>query len=91
MLKTVMRSLSNSLQRRKSRGQRCGYVVEVVERATNVFVGTYFEEDESGWVQIDGKEFPEPVWVGDPGAKGAQEEDKVVIEMLRFPAVGQIG
>ncbi|CAK9108569.1 unnamed protein product [Durusdinium trenchii] len=79
------------LQRRKSRGQRCGYVVEVVERATNVFVGTYFEEDESGWVQIDGKEFPEPVWVGDPGAKGAQEEDKVVIEMLRFPAVGQIG
>lgn len=79
------------LQRTKSRGQRCGYVVEVVERATNVFVGTYFEEDESGWVQIDGKEFPEPVWVGDPGAKGAQDDDKVVIEMLRFPAVGQIG
>lgn len=79
------------LQRKRSRGQHCGYVVEVVERATNVFVGTYFEEDESGWVQIDGKEYPEPVWVGDPGAKGAQDDDKVVIEMLRFPAVGQIG
>lgn len=79
------------LQRRKSRGQRCGYVVEVVERATNVFVGTYSQDDESGWVQIDGGEFPETVWVGDPGAKGAQEGDKVVIEMLRFPAVGQAG
>ncbi|TWT57889.1 Ribonuclease R [Thalassoglobus neptunius] len=79
------------LQRRKGRGQRCGYVVEVVERATNVFVGTYSEDDESGWVQIDGKDFLEPVWVGDPGAKGAVEGDKVVIEMLRFPAVGQIG
>lgn len=79
------------LQRRKSGGQRCGYVVEVVERATNVFVGAYFEDGESGWVQIDGKEFPEPVWVGDPGAKGAQEGDMVVIEMLRFPSIGQAG
>ncbi len=79
------------LQRKRSRGQSCGYVVEVVERATNVFVGTYFEDEESGWVQIDGKEFPEAIWVGDPGAKGAREEDKVVIEMLRFPAIGQAG
>lgn len=79
------------LQRRMSRGQRCGYVVEVVERSTNVFVGTYYVEDESGWVRIDGKEFPDPVWVGDPGAKGAKDDDKVVIEMLRFPAVGQVG
>ncbi|WP_417851536.1 ribonuclease R [Thalassoglobus sp.] len=79
------------LQRRRSRGQRCGYVVEVVERATNVFVGTYLEEDESGWVQIDGKDYPDPIWVGDPGAKGVKEGDKVVIEMLRFPTIGQNG
>lgn len=79
------------LQRRMSRGQRCGYVVEVVERASNVFVGTYFEDGESGWVRIDGTEFPDPIWVGDPGAKGAKDEDKVVIEMLRFPAIGQTG
>lgn len=79
------------LQRRKGGGQRCGYVVEVVERATNIFVGTYFEDGESGWVQIDGKDFLEPIWVGDPGAKGAHEGDKVVIEMLRFPSVGTVG
>src|SRR5690606_10620241 len=30
-------------------------------------------------------------WVGDPGAKGAREGDKVVIEMIRFPTQHQIG
>jgi ribonuclease R len=79
------------LKRRRSRGQRCGAVIDVLERATNVFVGTYFEEDDSGWVRIDGKNLTEPVWVGDPGAKGARENDKVVVEMLRFPGHGQVG
>lgn len=79
------------LKRRRAGGQRCGYVVDVLERSTNVLVGTYFEEDDAGWVQIDGKDYLEPVWVGDPGAKGAIDGDKVVVEMLRFPAVGQTG
>ena len=78
-------------KRRRAGGQRCGFVMEVLERATNVFVGTYFEDNEAGWVQIDGKDFPRPIWVGDPGAKGAREGDKVVVEMLRFPAYGKIG
>ena len=77
--------------RRRSGGGRCGKVIDVLERATNVFVGTYFEEDDAGWVEIDGKDFTEPIWVGDPGAKGARPEDKVVIEMLRFPAHRQAG
>ncbi|MEZ6056570.1 MAG: ribonuclease R [Planctomycetaceae bacterium] len=72
-------------------GRRSGVVVEVLERATNVFVGTYFEDDGVGWVEIDGKDFNEPIWVGDPGAKGAQPEDKVVIEMLRFPTARHAG
>lgn len=78
-------------RKRRANGQRCGVVLEVVERATNVFVGTYFEEDDAGWVQIDGKNFTDPISVGDPGAKGAREGDKVVVEMLRFPSVGQMG
>ncbi|MEZ5940947.1 MAG: ribonuclease R [Planctomycetaceae bacterium] len=78
-------------KRRRAGGQRCGFVVDVLERATNVFVGTYFEDNNTGWVQIDGKDFPQPIWVGDPGAKGAKENDKVVIEMLRFPAYGKTG
>ncbi|REJ85979.1 MAG: ribonuclease R [Planctomycetota bacterium] len=72
-------------KRRGPGGRRCAVVAEVVERATNVFVGEYFEEGEQGYVEIDGTNFTEPVWVGDPGAKGAQEGDQVVIEMIRFP------
>jgi ribonuclease R len=79
------------ISRRRSGGQRCGIIVDVVERATNVFVGTYFEENDAGWVKIDGNNFNDPIWVGDPGAKGAQEGDKVVIEMLRFPSHRQKG
>jgi len=78
-------------KRRRTNGQRCGVVIEVLERATNVFVGTYFEDDDAGWVQIDGKNYTEAISVGDPGAKGAREGDKVVIEMLRFPSLGQAG
>ncbi len=77
--------------RRRGGGTRCGFVVDVVERATNIFVGTYMVEQDAGWVYIDGKDFSEPVWVGDPGAKGALEGDKVVIEMIRFPSKGEVG
>ena len=84
-------ALVRLISRRRGGGQRCGIIVDIVERATNVFVGRYFEEDEAGWVTIDGTDFHEPIWVGDPGAKGAREGDKVVIEMLRFPSHRQDG
>lgn len=78
-------------KRRLSQGQQTGVVVEVLQRATNVFVGTYYEEDGTGWVRIDGKNYNEPIAVGDPGAKGARDGDKVVVEMLRFPSMWQTG
>jgi ribonuclease R len=83
--------LARLLRRPGPQGRAAGVIVEVVERATNVFVGTYQEEDNQGYVDIDGTNFMEPVWVGDPGAKGAREGDKVVIEMIRFPTQHQIG
>ena len=67
-------------------GKISGRIIDVVERATNRFVGTYLEQGGMGLVQIDGKIFSEPIFVGDPGAKGAQIDDKVVIEMVRFPS-----
>ena len=67
-------------------GKISGRIIDVVERATNRFVGTYLEQGGMGMVQIDGKIFTEPVFAGDPGAKGAQPDDKVVIEMVRFPS-----
>ena len=63
-----------------------GEVVEVLERDTNRFVGVYFEAAGVGMVQVDGTVFAQPISVGDPGAKNAQPDDKVVIEMVRFPS-----
>jgi ribonuclease R len=62
-----------------------GQVVRVLERVTKQFVGTYFERDGQGLVRVDGTVFSHSIYVGDPGAKGARPEDKVVFEMLRFP------
>jgi ribonuclease R len=67
-------------------GKQQGRVVDVVERATNRFVGLYFEQADMGLVQVDGNVFANPIYVGDPGAKGVQANDKVVIEMVRFPS-----
>jgi ribonuclease R len=67
-------------------GKQEGTIIAVVERATNRFVGVYFEEAAMGMVQIDGKLFTQAIYVGDPGAKGVQPDDKVVIEMVRFPS-----
>ncbi len=63
-----------------------GRIIDVVERATNQFVGTYSEQAGMGLVQVDGKVFSTAIYVGDPGAKGVRPDDKVVIEMVRFPS-----
>jgi len=62
-----------------------GEIVEIVKRRTTRFVGTYFEAARAGWVRIDGTGFAHPVAVGDPGAKGVRPDEKVVVEMVRFP------
>ncbi|MFM7137917.1 MAG: RNB domain-containing ribonuclease, partial [Planctomycetota bacterium] len=62
-----------------------GEIVEVIERRTTRFVGSYFERAGVGWVQVDGTSFTRPVAVGDPGAKGVHVDDKVVVELIRFP------
>jgi ribonuclease R len=67
-------------------GKLEGRIIDVIERATNRFVGTYFEQAGMGLVQVDGKIFNTPIYVGDPGAKGVRPDDKVVLEMVRFPS-----
>ncbi len=63
-----------------------GRIVRVLSRASGVFVGTYFEKGNAGFVRIDGTTFNDPIYVGDPGAKGAKPGDKVATEMVRYPA-----
>lgn len=72
-------------------GRRRGTIVDVIERETHQFVGVYSERAGSGYVQVDGKVFAEPILVGDGGAKNVKANDKVVIEMVRFPAPGREG
>ncbi len=62
-----------------------GQIVRVLERQRQQFVGTYFEAGPWGYVEVDGGLFPTPIFVGDPGAKGAKPDDKVVIELIRYP------
>jgi ribonuclease R len=68
-----------------------GEIVRVLARATRQFVGTYFERDREALVRVDGNVFAHSILVGDPGAKGAKPQDKVVIEMLRFPTPEERG
>ncbi len=62
-----------------------GRIVQVISRASGVFVGTYFERGDAGFVKVDGTALHDPISVGDPGAKGALPGDKVAIEMVRYP------
>ena len=68
------------------RSNPAGDIIEVVERETHQFVGTYFEQAGGAFVQVDGTLFTSPISVGDPGAKNAKPDDKVVFEMVRFPS-----
>jgi len=56
-----------------------------VTRATRRFVGTYFERDGDALVRVDGQIFTHSVAVADAGVKGVRPNDKVVLEMIRFP------
>ncbi|MDR0704486.1 MAG: ribonuclease R [Planctomycetaceae bacterium] len=62
-----------------------GRVVEILERASNRFVGTYHIEYGWGYVQIDGSVFKRRVPIGDATASSARTGDKIVVEMIKFP------
>ncbi|CAN5552559.1 VacB/RNase II family 3'-5' exoribonuclease [soil metagenome] len=68
-----------------------GEVIRITQRATRTFVGTYFERDGQAFVRVDGTVFAHSILVGDPGAKGVKSQDKVVIDMIRFPSADDRG
>lgn len=80
-----------SMSRRGKVNRLSGEILEVIERGTNQFVGTYFEKDGRAFVKVDGGVFEQPVLLGDPGAKNAQPDDKVVVEMVKFPTSYRVG
>ncbi len=68
-----------------------GRVLEVVQRRTHRFVGTYRETSGFGFVMVEGGVFESGILVGDAGAKSCRIGDIVVIEMANFPSVDQPG
>ena len=66
-------------------GLKRGLVISVLERARTQFAGRYYEADDRGWVEIQGRLFEQPVEVGDPGAKGVKTDDIIVVDLIRFP------
>ena len=68
-----------------------GRVIDVLDRHTNRFVGTYKERGGYGIVEIDNGSFESGILVGDAGAKNCRVGDKVVIEMANFPSQTEEG
>lgn len=71
--------------RRRTGGQRCGRVVEVLERARVSFVGRYTEVAGQAIVELQGRTLIGSISVGDPGAKGVKPGDMVVVDIVQFP------
>lgn len=80
-----------SRKRRGSGWELAGSIEEILKRRTNRFVGTYSEKHGAGYVTVDGGQFRHPILVGDAGAKDVHGDDKVVIEMVRFPSEHDFG
>ena len=68
----------------EERGPR-GRVVEIIERASNRFVGTYCVENGWGYVHVDGSIYKRMIPLGDASASSARSGDKIVVEMVRYP------
>jgi len=66
-----------------------GQVIEVVQRGHNRFVGQLASEGGAHFVQTDGNTLHVPIFIGDPGAKGAKVGDQVVVEIVRYPQDGK--
>jgi len=80
-----------SRTRKGSEVRISGRVIEVLERRTNRFVGTYRERGSYGIVVVDNGIFESGILVGDAGAKNCRVGDKVVIEMANFPSATEDG
>lgn len=62
-----------------------GQILNIVQRDTNRFVGTYRTDHGQAYVEVDGNLFKRPVKVGDASAIRGVDGDKVVLEITHFP------
>ncbi|MDU7163735.1 MAG: ribonuclease R [Anaerococcus vaginalis] len=65
-----------------------GKVVEILERNTNKIVGLYQKNKGFGFVISDNDKFSTDIYVDEKFSKKAQNNDKVVVEIIKYPKNG---
>jgi len=70
---------------------RSGAIEEVLERKSRTFVGTFLENHDGCFVEVDGRIFPDPIRISDLGGTAVRPGDKVVVEILNFPTAWRTG
>ncbi len=68
-----------------------GGIEEIVSRAKRQFVGTYQLVNNASVVWLDGVTSENPVTVGDVRGLPLNNNDKVIVEMVRYPEAFQPG
>lgn len=63
-----------------------GVILEIVERGSETFVGTLQHEKGLWFVTPEGRGFYRSIIIEDVTASGAKENDKVIVEIVAFPA-----
>ncbi|MEM6689970.1 MAG: VacB/RNase II family 3'-5' exoribonuclease [Planctomycetota bacterium] len=67
------------------RGETEARVLEVVERSRRQFTGTVSKDGDRAQVHLDGTPFEHPVDLGDTAGLPIENEDKVFVELVKFP------
>jgi len=68
-----------------------GEIVEIVERKKRQFTGTFQTNDKKSFVWLDGAKLERPVSIGDVRGLPVENNDKVIVELVRFPDEFQPG
>ncbi len=72
-------------------GRLEGEVVEVVARKKREFTGTFQTDGQKSFVWLDGAKLERPVSIGDVRGLPLENNDKVVVELVKFPDEFQSG
>ncbi|MCC9599658.1 VacB/RNase II family 3'-5' exoribonuclease [Stieleria sp. JC731] len=67
------------------RGENEGSVHRIIERSRRQFTGTYVSVNKAPAVYLDGTPYDEPVYLGDVEGLPLEVNDKVYVEVVRFP------
>jgi len=84
-------SVRVQLRRPDRTGRVEGEIVEIVARGRRQFSGTFQIADGKSFVWVDGAKLEHPVSVGDVRGLPLENNDKVIVELVRFPDAFQPG